>query len=80
MNDTRVKSSFIALKSNIITKSKYDEDKYSCLPADLLPKEFLDERATLALTKQQRLQRDKLPFLAARFVDVPNEAHQDEDY
>jgi len=54
------------------------DDKISYLPIDLLPKELTESRSYDLLSKRQKEEVDKIPFIAERIIVVENDSSLDD--
>lgn len=68
MNQNKTRSS-IKLRSNIMIKSRYEENPFSYLSPDVLPAYYSDVRAQDFLTQEQRKQYKKRQFYAKKIID-----------
>ena len=59
----------IMLSSNIMTREKYNKDRWFYIPADLLPEYYSDVRAARFLSQDQRLQLERKLFMASGIID-----------
>ena len=65
-----MEKSTVKLVSNIMLKSKFEKDKYSYIPFDILPSSYKDKRSQNMLTKQQSLQDTKRLFWAKKIIEI----------
>lgn len=67
--DKKDETSNIMLASNIMLRSKYERDPWAYIPADMLPQEYSDARATQFLSSTQQDQMKKKLFYAKQIMD-----------